>query len=149
MCYTRVEVSLIHIQAGEKVKSPLRIASLALGLALAFPLASPQTVQVAHAQQIQAPLDRTLAPGTTTIRYGGESLRFSTTVMIQVRLETLGNNRIRVRVSHRAGIEGRLPGETLQIFWEDWGNELYNGSPPPTSSPWDEILNTEGGFTEG
>jgi len=122
----------------------LLLVSLAALLVL-LPLA-------ASADQIEyhRPAEHSLQPGTHTIAYGGELLRFTTSVTLSVRFENPAPNRIKLIVRTRGtGGSGYGPeGTNLEIHWEDWDVTVYDGEAPPTSSGWEGILHTESGFTE-
>jgi hypothetical protein len=102
----------------------------------------------AVSEQLPLPLDKNLRPGVTVIDYMGQSLRFTTDVPLQVRLMPLDETRIKLQFRTPSGHDGSASGATLNlvIFWDNWGSDIYSGSPP---ADWEtEILLTESGFTE-
>ena len=106
-----------------------------------FPLA-------AVSDQLPAPLERSLFPGTSVIYYANQTLTFTTDVPLQVIPLPLDETRIQLKFKTRGGAQGgSAPAATaVEIFWEDWESEIYSGSAPLTW--WQGILCTESGFTE-
>ena len=123
-----------------KALSRLLVASVMLAVLL-VPLAS-------MSDQLYAPMTKTVFPPQETINYGGQTLKFSTDVPLKISLEVVAPGKIRLKFKAHPGTGGNAPAATtVNIFWEDWSNEIYNGSAPVTE-PWDGILLTESGFTE-
>jgi hypothetical protein len=105
-----------------------------------FPLA-------AVSDQLPAPLERTLFPGVSVIYYANQTFRFTTDVPLQVILLPLDETRIQLKFKARGGFQGEsVAATTVEIFWDNWENEIYSGSAP--ISWWMGILLTESGFTE-
>jgi hypothetical protein len=104
----------------------------------------------AVSDQLPAPLEKNLLPGVTVIQYADQTLRFTTSVPLQVSFLALDEDRIQLRFRARGGQyggDGSAPSSSdLQIFWEDWDNDIYCGVVPPDW--WTEVLLTESGFTE-
>jgi len=124
-----------------KALSKILMASALLALLL-VPFAS-------MSDQLAAPLIKTVFPPQETINYAGQSLRFSTDVPLKVQLSVVEPGKVRlVFKAHPGQTGGDAPAATtVQIFWEDWNNEVYDG-PAPMDEAWDGILLTESGFTE-
>lgn len=95
--------------------------------------------------QLPAPIQRTVLPTQATIEYAGQTLKFTTDVALKVSLTPLGGDRIELKIAaHPSYGGGNAPASaSVQIFWENWNNVVYNGPPP-----WGVILLTESGFTE-
>jgi hypothetical protein len=122
-----------------KALSRLLVASVMLAVLL-VPLAS-------MSDQLPAPLIKTVYPPQETIYYAGQTLKFTTPVPLKVSLIALEPGRVQLKFKAAPGGGGSAPASTLQIDWENWGREIFNGDPPKTE-PWDGILLTESGFTE-
>ena len=125
-----------------KILPKVILASVLVALML-LPLA-------ATSDQLPAPLEKTLMPGVTVIDYADQHLRFTTAVPLQLRLLPLDATHIQLQFRAR-GIQqpggGSAPSsQTVEIFWEDWNNDIYSGSAP--EGWWSGILATESGFTE-
>lgn len=124
----------------------LRIALTALVLlALLVPTAG-------LGDELLLPLERKVQPGTTTIAYGGQTLRFTTPVALLLKIEAVSATRYRLTVSLYPGTSPpptpTLTAEsTLNIYWTNVGTDVYNGD-VPVGDPWTGVLNTEGGFVE-
>ena len=98
--------------------------------------------------ELAAPLETGVAPGQTTLYYAGQALRFTTDVALKISLSAPEPGKIKLVVKAR-GVPGggSAPVSTIQIYWENWDNEIYAG-PPPVGEEWSGILLTESGFTE-
>lgn len=104
----------------------------------------------ALADALPAPLEKKLSPGVHTVSYAGQNLRFDSPVSLVVRFEPVSTSQIRLTVrvyGAPSGAQGSSSSSEVTIYWENFESELYNG-PPPVSSDWSEVLNTESGFTE-
>jgi hypothetical protein len=106
---------------------------------------------VAAADQIAAPLERSVMPGVTTITYANQTLVFTTATPLRVQLKVVSPGHISLRFKAQqarvpAGGESALVvgGQTV-IFWEQAGAELFNGE---ASNTWTDVPLTEGGWTE-
>ena len=124
-----------------KVFTRLLVVSVVLATVL-MPL-------TALADGLPAPLDKKLTPGVHTISYAGQQLRFTTPVSLIVRFEPVSMVEIKLTVRGYgvpSGAQGAA-GAALNIFWENYYDDVYNG-PPPMDDDWEGILNTESGFTE-
>jgi hypothetical protein len=119
---------------------------LVVGIVLAAVL-MPFAVQ---ADQLPAPLERKLVPGVTTVSYAGQTLRFMTAVPLILRLDPITITQIKITVRSYGSVSGPqgTSGTSLNIFWENWATDIYDGPPPPPSDPWEGIINSESGFTE-
>lgn len=99
----------------------------------------------------QLPVQKTVAvfPGVTSIDYAGQTFVITTPVKLSAKFETISWTEIRITVktgpSHRSGVSP-APGQTLQIYWEEGDEILFEGDPP--ADEWTGIVLTEGGFTE-
>jgi hypothetical protein len=94
------------------------------------------------------PLERTILPGATTVRYANQTLEFTTTSPIILKLEVIAPGLIDITVSSKSHSRppGNSPeGDSLEIVWKDWQLYLYDGVVPDW---WSGIMNSEGGFTE-
>jgi hypothetical protein len=98
--------------------------------------------------ELAAPLVTSVSPGQTTLHYAGQDLRFTTDVALKIELSAPEPGKIRLTVMARGVPPGSSSANTqIQIYWENWDNEIYEG-PPPVGEPWSGILLTESGFTE-
>jgi hypothetical protein len=118
------------------------------GIALILMLLAPTAL---FAQQLAAPLDRSVSPGVTVIQYSGQTLIFTTTNTLRVQLRPLGGDQIEIKIRAYdvrvlGGASGSSQAQTLEIYWQDAQDSVYNGTPP--ADPWTAILHTEGGWTE-
>ncbi len=119
------------------------IAALAL-LALLVP-------SVGLGDQLPLPLEKKITSGTTTISYMGQTLRFTSPVALLVKCDPETTSRFKLTVSIYPGTP-QVPNSTattenLNIFWSNYGTEVYNGG-LPQFEPWSGWLNTEGGFVD-
>jgi hypothetical protein len=127
-----------------KMKALARL--LVAGIAVAL-LVTPLAIL---ADQLPAPLEKKLSPGVTTVDYAGQSLRFTTAVPLVVNFSAISETLIRrqVRSYGAAGGGQGSAAANLNIYWENWDNDVYDGPAPPPSAPWEGVLNSESGFTE-
>ncbi|MCZ6766002.1 MAG: hypothetical protein O7D32_03635 [bacterium] len=100
------------------------------------------------ADGLASPLKKKLAPGVTTVSYGGETLTFTTTVFLQIEFRMIGSVNAPIIEIKAAVLPGNggpqgTSGTVIQIYWEDQGEELYSGS-----SNWTGEIPGEGGWTE-
>lgn len=101
-------------------------------------------------QQLPVPVERSVFPGVTTIQYAGQTLVFTTSVPLRVKLRADAVDKIVLRFrSQTTGDDTSSPlslfGSQTVIFWEQAADELYNGQAPPD---WVDIPLNEGGWTE-
>jgi hypothetical protein len=122
-----------------------RIGVLALGLILLFAAAS------ANGDSLPLPLEKKLLAGESTVQYAGQTLRFTSSVPLLVRLEPLSLTQIQYRVRVHPGFP--IPSgpvgsaeNNLVIFWVNIGTDIYEGGAP--SGVIEGVLNTEGGFVD-
>jgi hypothetical protein len=122
-----------------------RIGILALSLALVLGAAS------SFGQGLPLPLEKKIPAGQTTIDYAGQTLRFTTSVTLYVKLEPISLTQIRYTVRVYPGVP--LPSgpvgsaeNNLEIYWVNVGTDVYEGGAP--SGTIEGILNTEGGFVD-
>jgi len=107
---------------------------------------------ILYADQLPAPLEKDIFPGVTHLNYAGQHFRFETTVIIHVSLLSLGPTELQMKLKAypqsgpSGGGQAVSPSDQLTIVWEDWGSDVYNGTPP--AKEWTGILDTESGFTE-
>lgn len=103
---------------------------------------------MAASDQLPAPLEKTILPGTTTISYAGQNLRFTTEVHLRVKLLAISPTQTAISVRVHGGIPvNPAPGDdAVEIYWSNFDEDLYSG-PPPTEE-WGGVLNSESGFTE-
>ena len=100
---------------------------------------------------IQMPLEKKLPAGESSVEYASQTFRFTTSVPLFVRFDSLGPTKIQYKVRVQSGypIPSGPAGtteNTVAIQWVNVGTELYNGGAP---SGWVEgILDTEGGFVD-
>ena len=124
-----------------------RIGFVALGLVFLFGVVS------AFGDSLPLPLEKKVPAGETVIVYAGQTLRFTTSVPLFVRLEpippssTLIQYHVRVYPGHPvpSGPVGTAE-NSLQIYWVNFGTDVYEGGAP--SETLEGILNTEGGFVD-
>lgn len=126
-----------------KALSKVVLASLIVVLLLA-PSAS-------MSDKLPAPYQTIIAPGQTTIDYFGQQLRFTTDVPLKLNLVPLEPGRLFMKFNPlpAGGGGGNAPaagGDHVEIYWQNWDNELYDG--PAPENPWENVLLTESGFTE-
>lgn len=101
--------------------------------------------------RLPAPYQTVVPPGQTQIDYAGQILKFTTDVPLKVSFLPLEPGKIKLTfkaLPQRDG-GGNVPAsgwDNVEIFWENWNNEIYDG--PPPEDPWQGILLTESGFTE-
>jgi hypothetical protein len=119
-------------------------------LVVGFVLAAVLVPLMVVADQLPRPLEKKLTPGVTTVSYAGQDLRFTTPVPLIVKFDALSTTQIRLTVRAYGSVSGGgaegAAGADVNIFWENWSNDVYTG-PPPTEA-WDAVLDTESGFTE-
>lgn len=118
---------------------------LALGLLLLLGAVS------AFGDSLPMPVEKKIPAGETVIQYAGQSIRFTTTVPLFVRLEPLSQTRIhfKVRVYPGQPMPSGPAGSAennLEIYWLNFGTDIYEGGAP--SDIIEGILNTEGGFVD-
>lgn len=118
---------------------------LALGLAILLSAFS------AFGDSLPLPVEKKIPAGETTIEYVGQSLRFTTSVPLLVRLGPIGLTRIQYQVKVQPGYS--VPNgpvgsseNNLEIFWVNIGADVYQGGLPSGSI--EGTLNTEGGFVD-
>ncbi len=97
------------------------------------------------------PLEKKILAGQTTIDYAGQSLRFTTTVPLFVRLEPISLTQIKftVRVHPGYAVPAGPVGSaenSLEIYWVNVGTDVYEGGAP--SGTIEGVLDTEGGFVD-
>lgn len=98
--------------------------------------------------ELAAPIETSVPPGVTTLHYAGQDLKFTTDVALKIELSAPEPGKIQLIVKARGVPPGASSANTeVQIYWENWDNEIYAG-PPPVGEPWSGILLTESGFTE-
>jgi hypothetical protein len=118
---------------------------LALGLALLVCAVS------AYGDQILMPLETKVRVGETTVDYAGQSFRFTTSVPLFVRFESISSSHIQYKVRVQAGyaIPSSPAGtaeNTVEIYWANANTDIYSGGAP--TGTLEGILNTEGGFVD-
>jgi hypothetical protein len=112
----------------------------------------PVLPALSFGDELLAPLEKKVPAGTSTISYGGQTLRFTTSVALLVKCDPELTNKIRVTVSLYPGTPlpkgpGTAAIETLSIYWVNFGTDVYDGGIPDVE-PWVGTLNTEGGFVD-
>lgn len=102
------------------------------------------------ADQLPAPLEKKITPGVTTIAYAGQNLRFTTDVALVIRFDAMSATQIKLTVkAYGSTSPSAASGTTdLNIYWENFNTDIYTGPAPPSSQPWEGVLNSESGFTE-
>jgi len=95
------------------------------------------------ADQLSLPMEKKLKPGINLIDYSGQSLRFTSTIALFVKLNPIDATRIQLEVRIYGGGSSN---ETVQIYWMNWGAEIHAGALPASGDSW--ILLTESGMTE-
>jgi hypothetical protein len=101
------------------------------------------------ADQLLVPKTVTVYPGVTRVLYAGQTFRFTTTERLSVRFEPVGMSEIQIRVKPTVTSRQKMSltsGTTLQIYWEEGDETLYDGTPP--DGEWSGLVLTEGGLTE-
>lgn len=123
------------------------VAKLLVTIVLLIAFSAP-----AFADQLPAPLEKDLFPGTTSLSYAGQNFVFKTSVPIHVSFVSKGFTLIELKFKVQTAAGGRgassnsSPDDQIAIYWNEWGVDVYNG--PPPIQEWEGILNTESGFTE-
>lgn len=122
-----------------------RMSVLALGLALLVCAVS------AYGDQILMPLETKVRVGETTVDYAGQSFRFTTSVPLFVRFDSISSSQIQYKVKVQAGypIPSAPAGtveNSVEIYWVNSATDIYSGGAP--SGTLEGILNTEGGFVD-
>ena len=122
-----------------------RIGVLALGLILLFGTVS------AFGDSLPVPLEKKIPIGETLVVYAGQTLRFTTTVPLYLKLEPISATQIQFRVRVYPGLP--IPSgpvgtaeNSLEIYWVNVGTDVYDGGAP--SGIIEGVLNTEGGFVD-
>ena len=122
-----------------------RIGVLALGLILLFGTVS------AFGDSLPVPLEKKIPIGETLVVYAGQTLRFTTTVPLFLKLEPISATQIQFRVRVFPGLP--IPSgpvgsaeNSLEIYWVNVGTDVYDGGAP--SGIIEGVLNTEGGFVD-
>lgn len=105
------------------------------------------------ARQLAFPKDTTVLPGVTTLTYAGETLTFTTAVALQVKFRMPAAGQVEVMFRQHpnwaawpAPPGAAPPAEELNIFWDDFGEDVFDGDAPDPD--WGGIVLTEGGWTE-
>ena len=118
---------------------------LALGFALLLCAVS------AFGDGIQVPLEKKLPAGESSVEYAGQTIRFTSSVPLYVRFDSISPSQVQYRVRIQTGFA--LPSapigtveNTLAIYWVNVDTDIYNGGVP--SGTLEGILNTEGGFVD-
>jgi hypothetical protein len=118
---------------------------LALGCALLLCAVS------AFGDAIQVPLEKKLPVGESYVEYGGQTIRFNSSVPLFVRFDSISPSQIQYKVRVQTGFA--IPSgpigtseNTLAIHWVNIAEDIYNGGVP--SGTLEGILNTEGGFVD-
>ncbi len=97
--------------------------------------------------ELAAPLETGVPAGQTTLHYAGQALKFTTDVALKISLSAPEPGKVKLVVKARGVPAGGSSSNTkVEIFWENWNNEIYAG--PPPADAWSGILLTESGFTE-
>jgi hypothetical protein len=100
--------------------------------------------------KLPAPYQTIIDPGQTTIDYFGQQLKFTTDVPLKLNLVPLEPGRLYMKFKALSATGGggapAQGGDNVEIYWQNWDNELYDG--PPPEDPWENVLLTESGFTE-
>lgn len=110
-------------------------------LVLAGLLVLPTTML---ADELLIPVKKVITPGVTTVEYGAQTLTVSTTVPLKMHMSLEAPDGVVVRFIATNPIPfGKTA--SLQIYWEEWGEYIFDGDPPAT---WEEILLTEGGWID-
>ncbi len=105
----------------------------------------------AFGDSLPLPLEKKVPAGESTIQYAGQTLRFTSSVPLYVRLEPVTETRIRFRVKVYPGhpIPTGPVGtaeNSLEIYWVNIGNDIYDGG--ISSETIEGTLDTEGGFVD-
>jgi len=103
------------------------------------------------ADQMLMPVEKKIPAGVTVVKYGGQSLRFTTPVALIANFEPVSAVNFRLTVHEYgtpSGPSASSPGLEFELVWEDFQKEVYSGPPPPPDDPFSEIFLSESGFTE-
>ncbi|MEE9270393.1 MAG: hypothetical protein V3V49_09035 [Candidatus Krumholzibacteria bacterium] len=105
------------------------------------------------AGKLAFPVEKTVLPGVTTVRYAGKTLTFTTEVAIQIKFSMPAQGEVDVKFRLHPNWTAWPPppgaapaAEELTIYWDDLGTDIYGGVAP--TPDWGDILLTEGGWTE-
>ena len=118
-------------------------------LLLVFFAVGLMIVVAVAADQLLVPKTVAVYPGVTRVLYAGQTFRFTTTERLSVRFEPVGMSEIQIRVKPTVTSRQTMSltsGTTLQIYWEEGDETLYDGTPP--DGEWSGLVLTEGGLTE-
>lgn len=116
-----------------------------IALIVAVSLVTPVLLS---AEQLAAPLDKKLSPGTTPVQYAGQTFVFTTNILLRVKFQMVNSTQFELNVTalnYTPGAAGP-GGPAVSIFWDDNNDQIYDGD--PTSAGWTGVIDTEGGWTE-
>jgi len=101
---------------------------------------------------VGVPMTKKILPGTTTINYSGQELRFSTSVTLVVKFTPVSELAFEMSVYQYGGsqqiVSEQAAGSLVEIDASTLGEEIYNGPAPTESNPFEGIFHSESGFTE-
>jgi hypothetical protein len=108
-------------------------------------------VSTASGDSLNLPLEKKVQIGESVVVYAGQTLRFTTSVPLLVRLEPLSPGRIQFKIKVHPGyaIPTGPVGSSennLLVHWVNYGTDVYQGGAP--SETIEGVLNTEGGFVD-
>jgi hypothetical protein len=127
-----------------------RVRAISALLIIAF-LTVPS---LAAGEQLAVPMERTIFPGVTTIQYADQTLVFTTTDPLKIKLSVVPEGHVQLsfkkaasrtqkQTSQQSSVV-RSGGHTV-IFWEQAGENVFNGT---AGEGWSDVPLTEGGWTE-
>lgn len=108
-------------------------------------------VVTANGDSLPLPIEKKVSVGESTVLYAGQTLRFTTTVPLLLRLEPMSLTQIqfRIRVHPGYAVPSGPVGSSensLKVHWVNIGTDIYEGGIP--SGVIEGVLNTEGGFVD-
>jgi hypothetical protein len=105
---------------------------------------------IAFATGIPLPMEKKVQAGVSTVTYAGQDFRFSTPVTLVVKFEPITETTFRMRFWQygAAEIPANAAVAAVDVDWTTWGSDVYDGSPPSVSNPYDNVFFSESGFTE-
>ena len=122
-----------------------RIGILALSLVMLLGAVA------AFGDSLPLPLEKKVPPGETVIEYAGQTIRFTSSTPLSLKLEPISLTQISFKVKIYPGTP--LPSgpsgsaeNNLHIYWVNVGTDIYDGAAPLGTI--EGILNTEGGFVD-
>ena len=105
---------------------------------------------IAFGEAMPLPLEKKISAGVTTVQYANQDFRFSTPVALVIKFDPISETSFRMRFwqYNSAEVPASSAVTVVDVDWTTWGNDVYDGAPPPEASPYDNVFYSESGFTE-